>query len=97
MITRPGSVNQRVGGNSMTASPMTGSTDFRWIALQVVKWWCAAALLATGFVLVLMAIDWIARIGWEFPRYTLPFAAALGVVVWLMRRITLSSLRSLEP
>jgi hypothetical protein len=84
-----------VSTNASAATSMTDPTNYHWIALQVIRWWCMAALLAVGFVIVLALIGWTGRLGLSFPWYGVPFAAALGAVAWLIRRVAISSLRSL--
>jgi hypothetical protein len=75
---------------------MTETARNRWIVFHIVKWWSAAALMATGIVIVDLLVDGIGRVGWSYARYALPFALALALVVWLTQEVAISSLRSLQ-
>jgi hypothetical protein len=75
---------------------MTPFERYRWLLLHLVKWWTILMLLVGTVIVACILIDWVGRVGWGYPWYSLPIALAMVGIAWLIRRATISGLRHLS-
>jgi hypothetical protein len=61
--------------------------------LYFVKWWCVAFVAVSTIVIVCVLADWIGRIGWGYPWWSLPVLIAALVGAMVLHRIAAAALR----
>jgi hypothetical protein len=67
----------------------------RWF-LHIVKWWSVGAIFVATVILACILIDWIGRLGWGYPWYSLPIPIVVIAFAIVARRMATNGLAHLD-
>jgi hypothetical protein len=76
---------------------MTPLDRYRWVLLNVTKWFSVALMIAATIIALCIIFDLEGRAGWGYPWYALPVTVVILLAGIGIRRAATTALRSFGP